>query len=198
MQRTKSRSKQKTDNKTQDYISRVISIGTIDDKTSNEVIEMIYEINMIDSGIDPEKRESIHLIINSQGGDVYNGFGIVDAILCSQTPIRAVVLGHAMSMALLIVAVCHERVSGPNTRFMYHEGSYGVEGTGITHRNELEEYEVMEQRYDALLSEYTSISPEKIKMVRDSSKNWYFSAQEAKAFNVVDVIIGEEVEIEVE
>ena len=56
----------------------------------------------------------------------------------------------------------------------------------------------MERRYDALLSEYSSISPEKIKMVRDSSKNWYFSAEEAKAFNVVDVIIGEEVEIEVE
>jgi ATP-dependent Clp protease protease subunit len=194
MQRTKQRQKQKNDNKVQDYVSRVISVGNIDDKMANDVIEAIYEINMIDFDIDPEKRESIHLIINSAGGEVYNGFGIVDAILCSQTPVRAIVLGHAMSMALLIVAVCHERVAGPNARFMYHEGSYGVEGTGKTHKSELAEYDLMEKRYDELLGEYTSITPMMIQSVKDSSKNWYFSATEAKSFNVIDVIIGEEVE----
>jgi ATP-dependent Clp protease protease subunit len=198
MRYSRTKSKQKNDDKNQEHISRIISLGYIDDKSANEVIETIYEINIIDSNIDPEKREPIHLIINSGGGDVYSGFGIIDAILCSQTPIRAVVLGHAMSMALLIVAVCHERVAGPNARFMYHEGHYEVGGTGVTHKNELIEYEIMEQRYDALLNEYTSISPEKIKIVKDSAKNWYFSAQEARAFNVIDLIIGEEIDIEVE
>lgn len=194
MRHIRTKSKEKTDDKNQEHISRVISLGYIDDKSANEVIEAIYEINLIDAEIEPEKRQPIQLIINSPGGEVYDGFGIVDAILYSSTPVQATVLGRAMSMALLIVSVCHLRVSGKNARFMYHEGNYGVEGSGRIHKNELAEYEFMEKKYDDILLEQTSITQEKIDQVKASAKEWYFDAQTAKEYGLIDVIIGEEIE----
>jgi ATP-dependent Clp protease protease subunit len=194
MRHSRTKSKQKNNDKNQEHISRVISLGYIDDKSANDVIEAIYEINLMDSSVEVEKREPIHLIINSPGGEVYDGFGIIDAILFSVTPVKATILGRAMSMALLIAAVCHYRVTGPNTRFMYHEGSYGVEGTGKVHKNELVEYDLMEKKYDDLLIEYTHITQEKIDEVKDSGKDWYFDAKQAVELGVVDHIIGEEVE----
>jgi ATP-dependent Clp protease protease subunit len=194
MRHIRTKSKDKNEDKSQDQVSRVISLGYIDDKSANEVIEAIYEINLIDADIEPEQRQPIQLIINSPGGEVYDGFGIVDAIMYSSTPVQATVLGRAMSMALVIVSVCHLRVSGKNTRFMYHEGHYGVEGIGKIHRNELAEYDLMEKKYDDILIENSLITQEKIDQVKSQSKEWYFSAQEAKELGIIDVIIGEEVE----
>lgn len=194
MRHNRTKSKQKTQDKNQEYISRVISLGYIDDKSANEVIELIYEINLLDSELEPEQRQPIQLIINSPGGEVYDGFGIVDAILYSSTPVQATVLGRAMSMALVIASVCHLRVSGVNSRFMYHEGNYGAEGSGRVHRNELAEYELMEKKYDDILIENSNITQEKIDSIKGEAKEWYFSAQEAKELGIIDLIIGEEIE----
>ena len=194
MRHNRTKSKQKTQDKNQEYISRVISLGYIDDKSANEVIELIYEINLLDGELEPEQRQPIQLIINSPGGEVYDGFGIVDAILYSSTPVQATVLGRAMSMALVIASVCHLRVSGVNSRFMYHEGNYGGEGSGRVHRNELAEYELMEKKYDDILIENSNITQEKIDSIKGEAKEWYFSAQEAKELGIIDLIIGEEIE----
>lgn len=194
MRQTRSKSKEKKEDKNQEFISRVISLGYIDDESANEVIKTIYEINLIDAEIEPEQRPPINLIINSPGGEVYDGFAIVDAILYSSTPVQATVLGRAMSMALVIASVCHLRVSGVNSRFMYHEGNYGVEGSGRIHKNELVEYDLMEKKYDDILIENSSITQEKIDSIKGEAKEWYFSAQEAKQLGIIDVIIGEEIE----
>lgn len=194
MRQTRSKSKEKKEDKNQEFISRVISLGYIDDESANEVIKTIYEINLIDAEIEPEQRPPINLIINSPGGEVYDGFAIVDAILYSSTPVQATVLGRAMSMALVIASVCHLRVSGVNSRFMYHEGNYGVEGSGRIHKNELVEYNLMEKKYDDILIENSSITQEKIDSIKGEAKEWYFSAQEAKQLGIIDVIIGEEIE----
>lgn len=194
MRQTRSKSKEKKEDKNQEFISRVVSLGYIDDESANEVIKTIYEINLIDAEIEPEQRLPINLIINSPGGEVYDGFAIVDAILYSSTPVQATVLGRAMSMALVIASVCHLRVSGVNSRFMYHEGNYGVEGSGRIHKNELVEYNLMEKKYDDILIENSSITQEKIDSIKGEAKEWYFSAQEAKQLGIIDVIIGEEIE----
>lgn len=194
MRQTRSKSKEKKEDKNQEFISRVVSLGYIDDESANEVIKTIYEINLIDAEIEPEQRLPINLIINSPGGEVYDGFAIVDAILYSSTPVQATVLGRAMSMALVIASVCHLRVSGVNSRFMYHEGNYGVEGSGRIHKNELVEYDLMEKKYDDILIENSSITQEKIDSIKGEAKEWYFSAQEAKQLGIIDVIIGEEIE----
>lgn len=184
----------KKENRDIEKLSRVITLGEINSESANEVIRAIYEINMEDYDVKSENREFIQLILNSPGGDVYDGFAIVDAIQHSGTPIQATILGRAMSMGLVIAAVCHYRVSGPNARFMYHEGVYGVEGSGRVHKNEFVEYELMEKKYDTILIENSKLSEEQLEQEKQKAKEWYFGAIEAKELGIVDSIIGEEVE----
>lgn len=179
----------RTQKKNQDHISRTITLGEINEENVNDAIFEMYEINQADKSTPLEKREEIKVIVNSGGGDVYSGFAMVDAIRLSETPVKTIVLGRAMSMSLLIAAAGHVRQASANARFMYHEGYYGIEGSGRVHENELEEYKLTESKYDELLIEYTSITEQKLKQVKKRAKDWYFGADEALELGLIDEII---------
>jgi ATP-dependent protease ClpP protease subunit len=87
--------------KNSEYLTRIITLGEVDDENINDAIGLIHEINKEDNKKAVEKREPIELILNSPGGHVYYGFGIVDAIESSQTPVHILVQVQAMTMALL-------------------------------------------------------------------------------------------------
>lgn len=189
MRYTKLKGRQKGDSKDSDIISRIISIGYVDEKSANEVIEFIYDINYLDYQVDITKREPITLIVNSPGGEVYDGLAIADAINLSKTPINVVVLGKAMSMGLLIAACGHYRTASKNSRFMYHEGSYEASGTGKVHRNELSEYVKLEKVYDQILMEKSKLKTKDLKNAKNSSKDWYFDANTALELGIIDEIL---------
>lgn len=170
-------------------LTRVISIGYVDDESANQVIEEIYSINQEDFGISSEKRSPITLVVNSPGGEVYDGLAIVDAMNLSKTPINVVVLGRAMSMGLLIAACGHYRSASKNARFMYHEGSYEAAGTGKIHKNELVEYTKLEKLYDDMLMERTKLTPKEIKNIKSSGKEWYFDSNTALKLGIIDQIL---------
>ncbi len=170
-------------------LTRVISIGYVDDESSNDIIEEIYSINQEDFGISVEKRSPITLIVNSPGGEVYDGIAIVDAMNLSKTPINVVVLGRAMSMGLLIAACGHHRAASRNARFMYHEGSYEASGTGKIHKNELAEYTKLEKLYDNILMEKTKLTTKELKNIKNSAKEWYFDSNTALKLGIIDEIV---------
>jgi ATP-dependent Clp protease protease subunit len=85
--------------------NRNITLAEITQQSANDVIRFIYEMNEEDKKLTLEKREPIKIIINSEGGDVYSGFGIVEAIQLSKTPVHTICHGQAQSMALLIFPV---------------------------------------------------------------------------------------------
>ncbi len=87
----------RTPQRKQEYLSRVITLGDIDNEIACEVIGLIHEINNEDKNKAQENREPIKFILNSPGGNVYDGMGIVDAIQNSITPIHMYIHGHAMS-----------------------------------------------------------------------------------------------------
>ena len=92
-----------------DYLERIIVLGEVDDENITDTIGQIHEINKEDEKRAVDKREPIQLILNSPGGHVYYGFGMVDAIESSKTPVHILVQGQAMSMALPILCVGHKR-----------------------------------------------------------------------------------------
>ena len=71
-----------------DKLSRVITLGYIDNENACNVIDFIYDINDEDGNREADKRKPIQLILNSPGGNVYDGIGIIDAIETSITPIH--------------------------------------------------------------------------------------------------------------
>lgn len=170
-------------------LARVISVGYVDDESSNDIIEEIYSINQEDFGTSEEKRSPITLIVNSPGGEVYNGLAIADAINLSKTPINVVVLGRAMSMGLLIAVCGHYRSASKNARFMYHEGSYEASGTGKIHKNELAEYTKLEKIYDDMLMQKSKLTIKELKNIKTSAKEWYFDANTALKLGIIDQIL---------
>ena len=68
--------------------NRIITLGEVTNEHICDTIEQIYEINNEDKNKEADKREPIKLILNSPGGDVYDGIGLIDVIEQSETPIH--------------------------------------------------------------------------------------------------------------
>lgn len=174
------------------YQPRIIVLGEIDDENVNDAIQQIYEFNQIDNITkkDGEEREPIQLIINSPGGHVYYGFGLIDCIELSTTPIYIVVHGQAQSMALPIVCVGHHRRMSSRATLMYHEICWGTHEEKLRyHKQEVTEGDRLQKMYDGIIIENTKVSKKKLDTVKSKSQEWYITAEEALKFGFIDAII---------
>jgi ATP-dependent Clp protease protease subunit len=170
--------------------NRNITLAEITQQSANDVIRFIYEMNLEDKKLPIERREPIKLIINSEGGDVYSGFGIVEAIQLSTTPVHTICHGQAQSMALLILSVGHKRYIGPYSTVMYHEINWETEySPGKFHKQEMNEADRMQFIYDDLLLEATNLTNEQLEKIKNHKGYWYISSTDAMRFNVVDEIL---------
>jgi ATP-dependent Clp protease, protease subunit len=176
--------------KYQESLSRIITLGEIEDENVNEVISLIYEINKQDEKKSIETREPIQLFLNSPGGHVYYGFGLVDCIEASQTPIHITVQGQAQSMALPILCVGHVRKMSKRSTLMYHEISWETGQEKLRyHKQEAAEGERMQQLYDNVILEYTGVTKKTLKSIKDRNQEWYITPDEALELGFIDEII---------
>lgn len=175
--------------KKQERISRIITLGEITEESANDVIWLIYEINREDDNRPSSVREPIHILLNSLGGDMYDGFAIIDAMMNSQTPIHVTVLGKAMSMALLIATCADHTKATSRTTFMYHDSSYDLSGKKSYHKQELAEVERMDEMYDDLLINTTKLTKKQLDKVKNERRDWYITADDALKFGIIDEII---------
>jgi ATP-dependent Clp protease protease subunit len=98
--------------------------GAIETENINEAIKWIVYENL-------DKREkTLTLYVNSQGGEMYEGFALIDVMKSSVHPIRTIGIGNIMSAAFLIFAsgAKGERYIAPNTGIMCHQFSGGEDG----------------------------------------------------------------------
>ena len=170
-------------------LSRIITLGEITNESANEVIGLIYEINKLDKISKTTKREPIILILNSPGGETYDGMGIVDVIENSLTPIHIKCHGHVMSMAFVICVVGHYRAASKRTRFMYHDASYELNGKTRYHEQELKECKEINKIYDDIVVAKTNIPQSKLTKIVNNKTEWYLNAEEALEFGIIDEII---------
>ncbi len=181
---------QRTPQREQDFLSRIFTLGDIDNESSCEIIGLINEVNKEDERIEPEKRKPIKLIINSPGGEVYSGIGVIDTIESSITPIHTYVTGHAMSMAFAIATAGHYRYASKRSTFMYHEISWDVGYSKMRfHEQELIEGKRLWKIYDDVVVQNTKIPLKTLEAARKEQKDWYMSVEEALKWGVIDEII---------
>ena len=173
-----------------DYLERIIVLGEVDDENINYAIGQIHEINKEDDKKAVEKREPIQLILNSPGGHVYYGFGLVDAVESSKTPVHILVQGQAMSMALPILCVGHQRSMSKRSTLMYHEISWetGQEKLGY-HKQEAKEGERLQKMYDGVILQYTKVTQKKLDEVKGRNQEWYITPDQALKLGFIDSII---------
>lgn len=168
---------------------RIITLGDIDEENSNDVIQFIHEINYLDARKTENKREPITIIVNSYGGDIYRGFGIVDAIIDSVTPVHTVCYGAALSMGFIIMASGHKRSASKHSTFMYHEILWSLSDEKLSsHKREVREGKRIMDIYDSIILEHTNLTKKQLDIVKREHKDWYLSAEDALVYGIIDEI----------
>jgi ATP-dependent Clp protease protease subunit len=134
-------------------------------------------------------RAPVRILINSPGGHVESGDSIHDLIKFIGPPVHVIGSGWVASAGALIFAAAERerRVALPNTRFLLHEPSGGVRGPTSDVEIEVEQVLQMRDRLNRVFSAATGQPLERI--VKDTSRNHWLSALEAKEYGLVGRII---------
>ena len=136
---------------------------------------------------DPDK--DISLYIDSPGGDVYAGLGILDTMNFIKPDVSTICVGMAASMGAVLLAAGAKgkRLALPNSMVMIHQPSSGVQGQQTDIQIVADETKWIRQRINELLSDYTGQSIEKVNV--DTERDNYLRAQEACDYGLVDRVI---------
>lgn len=163
---------------------RIIFIGTeINDQVANVVIAQLLFLQTED----PDK--DIHIYINSPGGIVSSGLAIYDTMQYVKPDIATYCIGQASSMAcvLLSAGTKGKRFALPHSRVMIHQPIGGFYGQATDVEIHAREILKMKDLLNNILSKHTGQPLEKIK--RDTERDFFMSAHEAKDYGVVDEVI---------
>jgi ATP-dependent Clp protease protease subunit len=166
---------------------------TIDKTTVKAVIENIIKINKLDDDIDKKekdfKRFPIEIIINSRGGSIYDGLGLINVIELSKTDVHTYVYGLAASMGLLIAVSGHKRFAGRLSTFMYHSVS-NIMGGKLDHlKNRLDEMQRLQNIYDQYLLSKTKLGLDQLKNSQEHQRDWFIGPEQALELGIIDNII---------
>mgnify|MGYP000377585753 FL=1 len=136
---------------------------------------------------DPDK--DISLYIDSPGGDVYAGLGILDTMNFIKPDVSTICVGMAASMGAVLLAAGAKgkRLALPNSMVMIHQPSSGVQGQQTDIQIVADETKWIRQHINELLSDYTGQSIEKVNV--DTERDNYLRAQEACDYGLVDRVI---------
>jgi ATP-dependent Clp protease protease subunit len=160
----------------------ILLFGEISQKSAREFSEKLILLSSINN-------DDIRVIINSQGGHVEAGDTIHDMIRFVKPKVKILGTGWVASAgALIYVAVpIEQRYSLPNTRFMLHQPSGGVGGQATDISIEAAEILKMRERLNQIFSVQTGQPVEKVE--RDTDRNFWMSADEAKQYGLVGKVI---------
>jgi len=163
---------------------RIVFIGTpIDDVIANLIIAQILFLNMEEPGKD------INVYINSPGGSVTAGLAIYDTMRFVKCDVATYCLGQAASMGSLLLAAGTKgkRYSLPNSRVMIHQPWGGTQGTAADIHIQAKEILKLREQLNQILVHHTGQTIEKIE--KDTDRDHFMSAQEAKDYGLVDEIL---------
>jgi ATP-dependent Clp protease, protease subunit len=131
------------------------------------------------------KRE-IAMYINSPGGIVTSGLAIYDTMQYIRSPISTVCIGQAASMGSLLLASGEKglRIALPNARIMVHQPSGGFRGQASDIERHAEDIIATKRRLNEIYVKHTGQPYEKVERTLD--RDHFMTAEEAKAFGIVD------------
>jgi len=163
---------------------RIIFIGTaIDDVIANLVVAQLLFLQ----AEDPEK--SISIYINSPGGSVTAGFAIYDTMKFMKCPVETYCIGLAASFGAVLLSggTKGKRYSLPHSRIMIHQPWGGAQGQASD--ISIQAAEILKQK--DLLSGIMAdnCGKKKSQIIKDSDRDFFMSAQEAKDYGLIDQVI---------
>jgi len=164
--------------------NRVIMLGTdVNDDIANQICAQLLYLEGEDSNAD------IWLYINSPGGSVTAGMAIYDTMQFVSCDVATVCMGMAASMGqfLLTAGTQGKRYTLPNARIMMHQPLAGLRGQATDIAIQAEQLAYTKRRMAELIAHHSGQPLEKIQA--DSERDRWFTADEAKAYGLVDKVI---------
>jgi len=163
---------------------RIIFLGSqIDDAVANTVIAQLLFLESEDT------KKDIKLYINSPGGSVTAGLAIYDTMQYVKPDIQTICVGTAASMgAVLLAAGANgKRIALPNAEVMIHQVMGGAEGQASDVKIRAEHILKIRDRLNEILVKHTGQPLTKIE--KDTDRDFFMSAEEAKKYGLIDKII---------
>jgi ATP-dependent Clp protease protease subunit len=163
---------------------RIIFLGSaIDDDVANTVIAQLLFL----AADDPEK--DIHLYINSPGGSVTAGLGILDTMRFIKPDVSTICVGLAASMGslLLTAGTKGKRLALPNSEVMIHQPLGGVRGQATDIKIHADWIIKTKHKLNEMYVDFTGQPMKKIE--KDTDRDFFMSAEEAKEYGLIDKVI---------
>ena len=163
---------------------RIIFLGgPINDTVANAVIAQLLFLEHEDA------KKEIKLYINSPGGSVTAGMAIYDTMQHVKADVATICVGMAASMGAVLLAGGKKgkRYILPNAEVLIHQVMGGAEGQAIEVEITAKHIIKIKERLNAILAKHTGQTIAKID--KDSDRDYYMSAAEAKEYGIVDEII---------
>jgi len=156
--------------------------GPVNDRMSTVVQAQLMYLDTID-------QTDITLHIDSPGGSVKSGLGIVDVMDYVSSDVMTINTGMAASMGAILLGAGTKgkRLMLPNSRVMIHQVSAGAQGTMADIDISIAEGRKYNTKLFNMLSDYTGKTAKKI--MKDADRDMWLDAEEAKGYGIIDSII---------
>jgi ATP-dependent Clp protease, protease subunit len=168
------------------YKARKIFLWTdVNDDSAKELVTRLLSLDIEDPG------KEIVLYLNSPGGTIHDGLAIYDAIEAISSPVSTVCVGMAASMGAVLLACGAKgrRFAWPHARMLIHQPLIMGTITGTATDLDIRARETLRYREELnrILADKTGQDVEKI--VQDTDRDYFMSAEEAKEYGLIDEII---------
>ena len=163
---------------------RIIFLGEeVTDVSANLIVAQLLFLE----SEDPSK--DISLYINSPGGSVTAGLGIYDTMQYIKCDVSTICIGMAASMGAFLLAggTKGKRMALPNSEIMIHQPSGGAQGQATEIKIVAEQILKTKRKLNEILAANTGKPLEQIEI--DTERDNYMSAEEAKAYGLIDNVI---------
>lgn len=163
---------------------RIIFLGEeVTDVSANLIVAQLLFLESEDPGKD------IHMYINSPGGSVSAGLAIYDTMQYIKCDVSTICLGMAASMGAFLLAggTKGKRMALPNSEIMIHQPSGGAQGQATEIKIVAEQILKTKRKLNEILAANTGKPLEQIEI--DTERDNYMSAEEAKAYGLIDNVI---------
>ena len=163
---------------------RIIFLGEeVTDVSASLIVSQLLFLESEDPGKD------ISLYINSPGGSVTAGMAIYDTMQYIKCDVSTICMGMAASMGAFLLAggAKGKRMALPNAEIMIHQPSGGAQGQATDIKIVADEILKTKKKLNELLAENTGQPLEKVEI--DTERDNYLTAEEAKAYGIIDEVI---------
>ena len=157
--------------------------GSIEDSLASTVIAQLLFLESRDA------EKDIQLYVNSPGGSVTAGLAIYDTMQYIKPDITTICVGTAASMGatILTAGAAGKRYALPSSEILLHQVMGGVEGQAVDIEISARHIVKIKEKLNRILATHTGQKLEKIE--KDTDRDFYMSAAEAKEYGIIDEII---------